>query len=359
MISNDECYLHVHKGDSSYLLLRGPSHFHLIRVDSSLSESKFKKLLRMYPCGADQLQIMGIHFSAFKAENLRGVVVKGYNTGDSLELWVGGDSRHFRFESDYTAEQIERFFSGYQVLTNLPPKWEGLNPDLIWVTTLMVNALSVGSATFFYFVYRPYWFWSVSCLVCQFAAIIIPTIFPESFSLIDGDSKSKFSVPKGKGNLLLALVAPGFALTLRSLTDFTFDNAALGTTLLISAGMYITLFLPILRISRNTHHRVISSISIVIIMIFLGMGTIEQLNYLFDYNCGDSQIVEVVDKWSSRSTKSTTFYCEVLFPNGTTEEFTTSGRIYRDISIGEDVIVTHYSGAFHIPFSILAPLPDN
>ena len=358
MAITDENYLHVHKGNSSYILLRGHSHFHLIRVDASLTESKMAKLLRKYPCESDQLQKMGIHFSAFKAENLRGVLVKGYDVGDQLELWIGGDSRIFQLGTDYSAEQISSFFSGFQLFTRLPPKWEGLDPTLIWVTTIMVNALSIACATFFYFVYNPYWFWSVACLLCQFTAIILPTIFPESFILMDGDSKTKNSLHIGKGNLLAALIAPGFALTLRSITDFTFDNTALGWTLLLSSVMYLVLFFPLIRISRHTKHRVIVSLSIVIIMIFLGMGTIEQLNYLLDYNGGASQIVEVIDKRASRSTKSTTFYCEVILPNGERQEYTTAGKIYRDIAIGEQVLVTHYSGAFRIPFSILSTLPD-
>ena len=44
-------YLHVHQGESTYLLLRSPTHFHLVRVDAGLTEPVMKRLLRMYPCG--------------------------------------------------------------------------------------------------------------------------------------------------------------------------------------------------------------------------------------------------------------------------------------------------------------------
>ena len=143
MAITDENYLHVHKGNSAYILLRGHSHFHLIRVDASLTESKMAKLMRKYPCESEQLQKLGVHFSAFKTDNLRGVLVKGYAIGDQLELWIGGDSRIFQLGTDYSADQINSFFSGYQIFTRLPPKWEGLDPNLIWVTTVMVNAASM------------------------------------------------------------------------------------------------------------------------------------------------------------------------------------------------------------------------
>ena len=65
-------YLHVHQGESTYLLLRGSTHFHLVRVDAGLTEPVMKRLLRMYPCGDNRLRELGVTFSAFKGENLRG-----------------------------------------------------------------------------------------------------------------------------------------------------------------------------------------------------------------------------------------------------------------------------------------------
>ena len=58
-------YLHIHKGDSSFILLRNPTHFHLIRIDADLSESRMERLLRIYPSDTDQLHKLGVHFSAF------------------------------------------------------------------------------------------------------------------------------------------------------------------------------------------------------------------------------------------------------------------------------------------------------
>ena len=39
-------------------------------------------------------------------------------------------------------------------------------------------------------------------------------------------------------------------------------------------------------------------------------------------------------------------------------ELTLSARKYKDIDIGDDVIVAHYDGAFRIPFSTVETLSD-
>ena len=115
-------YLHIHKGDSSFILLRNPTHFHLIRIDADLSESTMERLLRIYPCDTDQLHKLGVHFSAFKATNLRGIVITGYQSGDTLELWLGGDVREYQLGTDYSDEILSSFFSGYLITRRLPPQ---------------------------------------------------------------------------------------------------------------------------------------------------------------------------------------------------------------------------------------------
>ena len=70
-----------------------------------------------------------------------------------------------------------------------------------------------------------------------------------------------------------------------------------------------------------------------------------------DFNFKDRQVAELVDKEMTNHTKSTSYYCTVQFQNGEYMEFTLPAETYRSINIGDDVIVTHHDGAFHIPFS--------
>lgn len=355
-------YLHVHKGESTYLLLRSPAHFHLIRVDANLTGSALNRLMRLYPCDSHQLHKLGLHFSAFKAENLRRVVIKGYQTGDSLELWLGGDIREYQLRSDYSDDILANFFSGYPITRRLPPKWEGLDPNVIRKITWSVNGFSIACAMLFYFISTPYKLWSALCLICQLLTLVLTLLHPASFTLADDSKQSKQDRNKGKGHLLPAMVGPSFALCLRTLTDFTFHDNAFWTFLLISLVFSSVLSAVCIwrdKGLRNGSVNAIAVIAVISAIAFHSSGSIGQLNYLLDFNHADRHVVEVVDKQFSRGTKSTSYYCTVLLPNEELMELTLPARAYRDIQIGDNVVVTHHEGAFRIPFSTVETLTDD
>lgn len=351
-------YLHIHKGDSSFILLRNPTHFHLIRIDADLSESRMERLLRIYPCDTDQLHKLGVHFSAFKATNLRGIVITGYQAGDTLELWLGGDVREYQLGTDYSDEILSCFFYGYLITRRLPPKWEGLDPSLIRKITWSLNGFSIACAMIFHFISVPYTLWSVLCILCQFSALILTLIYPSSFTLADESKKQKLNINKGKGHLLPAYIGPGFALCLRALTDFTFTDRTFEILLLVSLVTSLALCAVYILINKGLRNGLANAIAVIFAIVFLSLGAVGQLNYLLDFGHVERQIVEVVDKQITRQTKSTSYDCTVQLPNGEFMELTLSARKYKDIDIGDDVIVAHYDGAFHIPFSTVETLPD-
>ena len=351
-------YLHIHKDDSAFILLRSPTHFHLIRIDSDLSESKMERLLRIYPCDTDQLQKLGVHFSAFKASNLRGVVVTGYQAGDILELWLGGDIREYQLGSDYSDDVLAQFFKDHLITRRLPPKWEGLEPSMIRKITWSANGISIACAIAFYFISTPYWLWSILCILCQLSALILTVLYPASFTLADDSRKLTVYRNKRKGHLLPACIAPGFALCLRTLTDFTFTNRTFGILMLASFLTSFVLCTAYILINKGLRNGLVNAIAVIFTIIFLSLGTVGQLNYLLDFGHVDRQIVEVVDKQITRQTKSANYDCTVQLPNGEFMELTLSARKYKDIDIGDDVIVAHYDGAFRIPFSTIETLPD-
>ena len=358
MAITESDYLHIHKGEDSFLLLRNATHFHLIRINADLSESRMERLLRIYPCDAGQLHKLGVHFSAIKADTLRGIVIRGYQAGDPLQLWLGGDVREYQLGSDYSDETLSRFFTGYTITRRLPPKWEGLDPNLIRKITWSLNAIAIVCAVVFYFISTPYKLWSVLCVLCQFFALILTLVYPSSFTLAEAGKNKNQYTSKGKGHLLTAFAAPGFALGLRTLTDFTLRDGALGMLFLVSLVTSGILCAVYVWINKSLRTQLINAIAAICAIVFLGVGTVGQLNYTLDFNHTDSQIAEVIDKQITRQTKSTSYDCTVVLPNGECMELTTSSRVYRKIIIGEDVLVTHHTGAFHIPFSIIEPLPD-
>ena len=358
MAITESDYLHIHKNESSYLLLRNDTHFHLIRIDASLTEARMTQLLRLYPCDSGALEKLGIHFSAFKAENLRSVVVEGYRTGDTLEIWLGGDIRKYQLGTDYSDEALSAFFYGYHITRRLPPKWEGLDPNLIRKITWLVNGLSIACAIVFYFISMPYKLWSILCIFFQGLPFVLVLKYPSSFTLADIGNKWEQQLQKGKGRLLPACVAPGFALCLRTLTDFTFPEGAFERLLLVSLGVCLILYGVYVIINKGLRNGILNGILTIIVIVFLGIGTIGQLNYLLDLNPADRQVMEVVDKQIIRHTKSLSYECTVILPSGEKMELSVSVKQYRKIRIGDDILVTHHEGAFHIPFSSVGLLPD-
>ena len=359
MAVTESDYLHIRSGEASFLLLRCSTHFHTVRIDAGLSEAKLAKLLRIYPCENCRLRELGIPFSAFKSANLRGVTVKGYRIGDTIELWLNSDVRKYQLDEDYSEEFIRKFFAGHFIHNHLPPKWEGLDRKLIQKITLSLNWFSCGCAAAFLFLAKPYRLLSTLCILCLLTALAAALAHPASFTLLENNKRKYLN--KGKGLLLPAYIAPLFALALRTLTDFTFGPRSFPALLLISVAVsFAVLLLWYVLFLRKTAWRrkpVGEAIAMIILTVFLNCGTVGQLNYLLDFHAGTEHIAEVVDKESHRSTKSTTYYCTVQLPNGETMKLTTTGRTYHAVQIGEDVLVTHREGAFGIPFSTFQTLP--
>lgn len=359
MAITESDYLHIHKGESTYLLLQSPTHFHLIRIDAQLTESRMMRLLQIYPCDTNQLRELGVRFSAFKAESLRGVVIKGYQTGNTLELWVGSDVREYQLGADYSDEILTNFFTGHLITRRLLPEQEGFDPSMIRKITWSANGISIACAILFYFLQTPYRLWSVLCIVCQLSALALTLLYPAAFTLADDSKKNKQYTNKDKGHLLPALAAPGFALCLRTLTDFTFHSNVFWTFLLVSFVAASVLCAIYIWLNKGLRNGVLNAIAVFLAIVFFGLGTIGQLNYLLDFNHADRYVVEVIDKQLSQGTKSTSYYCTVQLPDGEFMKLSLSGKAYRTVNIGDDVVVIRHDGAFHIPFSMVETLPDN
>jgi hypothetical protein len=352
MAVTESDYLHIRTENASFLLLRNSTHFHLIRIDAGLSEAKMAKLLRIYPCEANRLRELGISFSAFKSTSLRGVTIKGYRNGDPIEFWLGSIVREYQLDTDYSEEFIHNFFAGHFINNRLPPKWDGLERNLIRKITWSLNWFSCACSAAFLWLARPYWLWSVLCILCQIAALVVVLIYPSSFTLLE-NRKQKY-LNAGKGHLLPAYSAPLFVLGLRTLRDFTFEGRAFLslflTSVAVSCGVTLLLYVFVFRKNPRIRHPIGEAVAMVILTVFLSFGMVGQLNYLLDFHYTTEHIAEVVSKDYEYSTKSTTYSCTAQLPNGQTIELSIDGRTYQAIQVGDDVLVTHHEGTFRIPF---------
>lgn len=347
--------LHLKKGEHSYLLLKSPGRFHMIHVDSALTESKFQRLLRMYPCDDAQLQKLGLHFSAFHPESLRGVVIRGCRAGDPLEFWLGSDVRQYRLDSEYSEEYLSEFFAGRLITHGFAPVWTGLDKALVRKVTWLLNGLSVACAAAFLFLHTPYRLWSILCLLCQVFSIALSLFYPDSFTLADDSRKaiytfSNYYPNKGKGHLLPALVATGFALCMRTLLDFSFRDNRIW---LVTLGVFILSVVVMLLHTwyhRGMTCRFLTVLAIVTAVTFLSFGVIGQLNYLLDLRPEESYVTEVTDKYVIEQPKADDYYCIVKQPDGQTMELSLPQWHYQSVNIGDEISVLYYDGAFGIPF---------
>ena len=347
--------LHLKKGEHSYLLLKSPDRFHLIHEDAALTQAKFDRLLRVYPCDDSFLCKLGLHFSAFRPETLRGVVIHGNHAGDSLEFWLGSDVRKYQLALDYSDEYLSDFFAGRLITHGFSPIWTGLDKALIRKVTWSLNGISIACALLFFFLHTPYRLWSILCLLCQFFAIALPLLFPASFTLADDSRKIMYSFSnnytnKDKGHLLPALVASSFALCMRTFLDFSFrDNKILFVMLGVFILSIIALLLYIWY-NKGLKNSLVSAFGIVIAATFISIGTIGQLNYLLDLHPAQSYVAEVSDQYIDRRSKSSSYYCIVSQPDGEPLELSLTRRIYYDIDVGDELTIIYHDGAFGIPF---------
>lgn len=341
-------YLLLEKAGNTYMLLKSPTHFHLVKVEASLSERAYNRLMRLYPCDNDVLKEMKIHFSAFRSESLRHVVLTGGKRGDSLKFWVGTSPQEYTLCDNYSEDELNCFFCNQQRTWRVPPKWEGLAPELIHKVTFWTTALSIACSVWFYFLARPYRLMALICILWQVVSIILVSVYPESFTFLESIKKQR---NHRQGCLLAAIVAPGFGLSLREMIDFTYiGNEGFWHIALVALVIWIPMALILIVRARQLREDIPEFVAILAMILFLNLGTAGYLNYLLDFNSPAAHTVEVADKHIDRGSKSTSYYVTVNLPDGELLELNVSARKYRKVAIGEKMLVKDSDGAFGIRY---------
>ena len=115
MAITEQNILRVTMNDTPYLLLRSPTHFHLIQVNSELTDKRFSRLLHIYPCSTKELEAMHLHVSAYKAENFTFIHLHKTHLDATLEMHRSLNQITCTVSLDYSDEYIRKFFEGYDV----------------------------------------------------------------------------------------------------------------------------------------------------------------------------------------------------------------------------------------------------
>ena len=127
-----------------WIMLRSDHHFHLVRADASLTEQKFARLLKRYPCGLKEFQELGLHVTPLSRETCTHAIFEGVKAGDKLTLWFSGDVRTFTLGDSYTREYLEGFFDGQYQRWDVPQIPDGPDGKLSRIIGWSLTGLSFG-----------------------------------------------------------------------------------------------------------------------------------------------------------------------------------------------------------------------
>ncbi|MBR4078071.1 MAG: hypothetical protein IKK17_05640, partial [Oscillospiraceae bacterium] len=213
MAITEKDILRITMKDTPYLLLRSPTHFHLIQVNSELTDKRFMRLLRIYPCSTKELEAMHLHVSAYKAENFTFIHLHKTHIDATLELHRTLNQVNCTLDEDYSEDELRSFFEGYPLTVTTVPKPEISRSTVRSISTAVHFACAICTAIYLFLPPHSKWVWA--CLICQLPTILLPLWKPAFFSLKDFHW-SRMNEYKETGNLTLALTSPIMALSLRA-----------------------------------------------------------------------------------------------------------------------------------------------
>lgn len=333
--------------DTPYLLLRSPTHFHLIQVNSELTDKRFMRLLRIYPCGTKELEAMHLHVSAYKAENFTFVHLHKTHTASTLELHRTLNQVNCTLDEDYSEDELRSFFEGYPLTVTTIPKPEISRSTVRSVSTAVHLVCTICTVIYLFLPPHSKWVWAG--LICQLPTILLPLWKPAFFSLKDFHW-SRMNEYKETGNLTLALTMPIMALSLRALSTYTYSDPDLFRIIALNFIVVLAAYILVLVLRRIIRLRIRENI--VIVLFFFGLfaiGNPMHINYLLT-PIPDAEYTENIVSVERASTRHVSYQCKVETPNGTEMEINIRNRDAYQLSADDTMIVQYYEGALNIPF---------
>ena len=339
--------LRITMKDTPYLLLRSPTHFHLVQINAALTASKFKRLLHIYPCSTKELEALHLHVSAYKAENFTFVHLHKTHTASTLELHRTLNQVNCTLDEDYSEDELRSFFEGYPFTVTTVPKPEISRSTVRSISTAV--HLFCAICTVIYLFLPPHSKWVWVCLICQLPTILLPLWKPAFFSLKDFHW-SRMNEYKETGNLTLALTIPIMILSLRALRVYTYSDPDLLRIIALNFIVVLVAYIIILVLRRTIRLRIRENI--VIVLFFFGLFAIGNpiyINYLLSPT-PDAEYTANIVSIERITTRHVSYRCTVETPNGTEMEINLRNRDAYQLSADDTMIVQYYEGALNIPF---------
>ena len=336
-------------GVRTWMLLRSEKQFHLVRVDQALTEQKYERLMKRYPCGMKTFQELGIPATPLDREKCTHVILEGTEAGASLTMYCTGVVRRFTLGDSYNKARLESFFEGAQVQWRFVPEPEG--PDakttkvLGWSLTLMGAALVLMTAFSRQFLSG---FRAMLDLLIFAVSLVLCVRFPGRFAIGAMKNEDRSIGSKYRFDMELALGAPLMAMGVDSIRVTYIDFFAL-----LLWGAALGLVIGVLLIHATRAHR--SALGVVLGLtlglILFSSGIVAQVNQLLDFRpttvyhlTVDSTEIDTGGRGGTR------YECTVTMPGGEQEQFDIPWTRFEEMEPGDPVTVVLHDGALGLQY---------
>lgn len=332
----------------TWMLLRGDRHFHLVRVDASLTEKAYDRLTKRYPCSLKELQGMGLHVTPMNREACTHVVFEGTDQGARLTLYCSGNIRNFALGNTYTRERLEAFFDTQQHRWDTIPEPEGPDERTTRIIGWTMSGVSVVLSLMTLFLGRVPGRWAAGLSLLIFAAAVVLCVrWPGRFTIsgLKKDFRTRRSAYRFE--MELALGIPPLVMALDVMEHYTYPE--LLPLLLWGALLGLVIGVLLTWASREYRSIIGGAIGLTLWLMILSGGIIAQINQILDFGPTTSYDL-TVDATDISGGRRTNYYCYVTMPNGEREQFSIPWSRYEDMNPGDPVAIIRHDGALGMEY---------
>lgn len=332
----------------TWMLLRSREQFHLVRVNAALTERKYERLMKRYPCTVQQMQELGLSVTALNREACTHVTLEGMGNGDKLILYCSGSVREFTLGDSYSRERLEGFFDAQQVRWDLPEVPPGPTAQVTKVLGWILNGLTsvLMLLPLFGRGFPGEWVRWLA-LAAFLAAVGACILWPGRFLAEERRGHRKPRVIRA--SMVLPVCALPLAMTLDVLENVTYRNG-LG---LFLWGAVLGAAIGAVILWRSREYRS-GGIGLLVVLMTVSGGVAAQVNQLLDFGPTTvyrAVVEETEESWGLRSGRQ--YDCHVTLPDGTGEQFSISRTCYEDLAPGDCVSVVVHEGALGLEYLTL------
>lgn len=319
----------------TWLMLKSQRQFHLVRVDAQLTEQKYERLMKRYPCNSKTFQELGISVTPLSREKCTYAIFEGVEEGDKLTLWFSGDVRTFTLGDSYTREYLEGFFDGQYQRWDVPQIPEGPDGKLSRIIGWSLNGLSFGMLILalagHYLPWLTLALFAVSVVLC----ILWPGRFLAEEQSKGGDRRVI------RVGMEMSLISPPLVMLLDVMNHAVYANGLA----LFGWGAALGLVIGIAILWRSRAYRN-GGIWLLIGLILVSSGPLSQLNQLLDFGPTTAYSVRVEETEENRQFRGGPgYYCYVTMPDGEREQFTITKSQFEELYPGAPITVVIHDGA--------------